>query len=85
MLYVASGYGLWGGKPGNVLLAFALGSATEALWRTVAAGSTRRLSQSSTIESRWPMAGISVPELNLGDGLSMLGGRGAARRAGPQH
>ena len=23
------------------------------------------------------MAGISVPELNLGDGLSMLGGRGA--------
>jgi polyvinyl alcohol dehydrogenase (cytochrome) len=26
MLYVASGYGLWGGKPGNMLLAFALGS-----------------------------------------------------------
>jgi polyvinyl alcohol dehydrogenase (cytochrome) len=26
MLYVTSGYGLWGGKPGNVLLAFALGS-----------------------------------------------------------
>jgi polyvinyl alcohol dehydrogenase (cytochrome) len=24
MVYVASGYGLWGGKPGNVLLAFGL-------------------------------------------------------------
>jgi polyvinyl alcohol dehydrogenase (cytochrome) len=25
MLYVTSGYGLWGGKPGNVLLAHACG------------------------------------------------------------
>lgn len=34
MLYVNSGYGMFGGAPGNVLLAFSVDGKKEQSWRT---------------------------------------------------